>query len=310
MRDKIHLLGNMNKGSFSMDTKQQRALIADIKGQSDLVNAFKVPPLAWPTMLVLLISFVGFALSTYAFVTDLLIPFITVPLSGFLVFWSFTPLHEAVHRNLSTNNWLNDTIGTFSAQLLLPGFSTSLYRYLHVTHHARTGQNDDPDLKFTHKNLFYSMLNAAFLDARWTQFYFSVWNKRPLAERTRFSIGLVLYLGLFVVAFTSAYAVEFIIAFVLPMLVGRMLTVYLFATIQHRKGHEQRVDPIGATSIQDVDSKWWQHLFMLGQSQHLIHHMYPGVPWYKYDAIWRAAKAKIPSDALRPSSYWARNHNH
>lgn len=58
-------------------------------------------------------------------------------------FWSFTPLHEAVHRNLSTINWLNDSIGTLSAQLLLPGFSTSLYRYLHVTHHARTGQDND-----------------------------------------------------------------------------------------------------------------------------------------------------------------------
>ena len=94
------------------------------------------------------------------------------------------------------------------------------------------------------------------------------------------------------------------------MLFGRVITVHLFATIQHRQGHEQRVDPIGATSVQDVHSNWWQHLFMLGQSQHLIHHLYPGVPWYKYDAIWRALKAKTPSEMLRPSSYLVRNHNH
>lgn len=293
-----------------MDTKQQRALITEIKGTPELSEAFTMPTLAWPTMAIFFISFAGFGLSTYALLTGLLSPFITVPISGFFVFWSFTPLHEAVHRNLSTINWLNDYIGTVSAQLLLPGFSTSLYRYLHVTHHARTGQENDPDLKFTQDNLLVCWTNSAFLDVLWTRFYFSVWSERPLGERARFMLGLVLYVTMFVVAFTSPYVVEFIVAFLLPMFLGRVLTVYLLATIQHRKGHEQRVDPLGATSIQDVDSKWWQHLFMLGQSQHLIHHMYPGVPWYKYDPIWRAAKAKIPTEILRPSSYFARNHNH
>lgn len=291
-----------------METKAQRSLINEIKSVPELARSFAVPVLAWPTVLIYFISFIGFGLSTYAFLTGMLSPFITVPISAFFVFWSFTPLHEAVHRNLSTINWLNDSIGTLSAQLLLPGFSTSLYRYLHVTHHARTGQDNDPDLKFTEGNLLLCWVNSAFLDILWMRFYFSVWSERPVAERARFGLGLVLYLTMFAVAFTSAYAIEFIIAFVLPMLLGRVITVYLLATIQHRKGHEQRVDPIGATSIQDVDSKWWQHLFMLGQSQHLIHHLYPGVPWYKYDPIWRAAKSKIPADTLRPSSYLSRNH--
>ena len=148
---------------------------------------------------------------------------------------------------------------------------------------------------------------SAFLDILWTRFYLSVWSDRPFGERARFALGLVLYVTMFVVAFTSAYAVEFITAFLIPMLLGRVITVYLLATIQHRKGHEQRIDPIGATSIQDVNSKWWHHLFMLGQSQHLIHHLYPGIPWYKYDPIWRVAKVKIPSAILRPSSYFSRN---
>ncbi|MEP0070595.1 fatty acid desaturase [Pyruvatibacter sp.] len=234
-------------------------------------------------------------------------PFITIPLSSFFVFWSFTPLHEAVHRNLSNIIWLNDTVGTLGAQLLLPGFSTSLYRFLHVTHHARTGQKDDPDLKFTQDNLLLCWFNSAFLDVLWTRYYLSVWNERPVAERARFGLGLFLYLTMFVVAFISPYTLEFFIAFVVPMLLGRVVTVYLFATIQHRQGHEQRVDPFGATSIQDVHSRWWKHLFMLGQSQHLIHHLYPGVPWFKYDPIWREAKAKVPPEQIRPSGYLVRN---
>ena len=293
-----------------METKQQRALISEIKRDTELTEAFAMPTLAWPTIVILLISFTGFGLSTYAYLMGLLSPLITVPLSSFFVFWSFTPLHEAVHRNLSTIYWLNDLIGTVSAQLFIPGFTTTLYRYLHVTHHSRTGQDNDPDLKFTHKNLLYCWLNGAFLDLLWSKFYFSEWSERPKGERARFVLSLTLYVALLGVAFSSPFAVEFVLAFLLPILFGRVITVHLFATIQHRQGHEQRVDPIGATSVQDIHSKWWQHLFMLGQSQHLIHHLYPGVPWYKYDSIWRALKGRTPSEMLRPSSYLARNHNH
>lgn len=291
-----------------MNAAEQRLIIKEVRTSPELQAALDMPLVAWPTVAIYFISFAGFALSTAALLTGVLSPFITVPLSAFFVFWSFTPLHEAVHRNVSSINWLNDAIGTLSAQLLLPGFSTSLYRYLHVTHHARTGQDDDPDLKFTQGNLLLCWLNSAFLDILWSRFYFSVWQTRPWEERARFSLGLVLYLAMFAVALASPYAVDFLVAFVLPMLLGRVITVYLLATIQHRKGHEQRVDPLGATSIQDVESNWWLHLFMLGQSQHLIHHLYPGAPWYKYDPIWRVAKGKIPSDVLRPSSYFWRNH--
>ena len=175
-----------------MENKAQRSLINEIKSAPELARSFTVPVLAWPTVLIYFISFIGFGLSTYAFLTGMLSPFITVPISAFFVFWSFTPLHEAVHRNLSTINWLNDSIGTLSAQLLLPGFSTSLYRYLHVTHHARTGQDNDPDLKFTEGNLLLCWVNSAFFDILWTRFYFSVWSERPVAERARFGLGLVL----------------------------------------------------------------------------------------------------------------------
>lgn len=293
-----------------MQATKQREIVKDIRNTPELGEAFAMPLIAWPTVLIYFISFIGFVLSTYALLTGMLSSFVTVPVSAFFVFWSFTPLHEAVHRNLSSINWLNDFVGTLSAQLLLPGFSTSLYRYLHVTHHSRTGQNDDPDLKFTESNLLVCWFNSAFLDVLWTKFYFSVWRERPATERARFALGLVLYITMFVVAIASPYTADFFIGFVLPMLLGRVITVYLLATIQHRKGHEQRHDPLGATSIQDVDSKWWHHLFMLGQSQHLIHHLYPGVPWYTYDAIWRVAKTKIPAEILRPSTYFSRNHEH
>ena len=103
-----------------METKAQRKLINSIRSTPELASSFNVPLLAIPTVIVFIVSFLGFGLSTYALLTGFLSPFITIPISGFFIFWSFTPLHEAVHRNISSINWLNDLIGTLSAQLLLP----------------------------------------------------------------------------------------------------------------------------------------------------------------------------------------------
>ena len=163
-----------------MKATEQRLIINEIRNAPELTQSFDADNcLAHNHYLV---SYIGFGLSSYALLSGLLSPFIAVPISAFCIFWSFTPLHEAVHRSLSKFKWLNDLIGTFSAQLLLPGFSTSLYRYLHLTHHSRTGQENDPDLKFTDKNLLSCSINSAFLDILWTRFYFTVWNERPVGE--------------------------------------------------------------------------------------------------------------------------------
>ena len=62
-----------------METKQQRALISEIKRDPELTEAFAMPTLAWPTIAILLISFAGFGLSTYAYLSGLLSPLITIP---------------------------------------------------------------------------------------------------------------------------------------------------------------------------------------------------------------------------------------
>ena len=72
---------------------------------------------------------------------------------------------------------------------------------------------------------------------------------------------------------------------VLPVMLGRIILVYLFATIQHTQGMEQRDDLIGATRMHDVNATHLQRYLVLRQAQHLNHHMYPHVPWYRYNKI-------------------------
>ena len=287
-----------------MDNKTQKLLRQEIRHAEALKGTFATPLLALPTVVVVVLSFLGFALSSYAFLAGYLPALVTIPISALFIFWSFTPLHEAVHGNISRVRWLNDGLGSLCAQLILPGFSAGLYRYLHLSHHARAGQSDDPDMKFIASTWQERVFNSVFLDILWTRFYLANWSSRPKQERRRFLLGLVLYASLFVVGLTSNYAIEFLMTWVLPMMLGRIILIYLFATIQHTQGIEQQEDLIGATRMHDVHGSLLQRYFLLGQAQHLMHHMYPHVPWYRYNKIWQVAPTKIPSTKIRWGNYY------
>ena len=63
-------------------------------------------------------------------------------LNQFAIYMSFTPLHDAVHESASSNERLNNLIGTVSAFLFVPGLSTTIYRNLHMEHHRWVGDRD------------------------------------------------------------------------------------------------------------------------------------------------------------------------
>ena len=54
-------------------------------------------------------------------------------------------MHDAAHRALFKNTWLNDTLGAFFCGWPV-GASLSLYRPYHLSHHRHTQQAEDPDL--------------------------------------------------------------------------------------------------------------------------------------------------------------------
>ena len=71
---------------------------------------------------------------------------IVYPLLIFGFYTSFTTLHEATHRALSSNKYLNYFLGTIAANLLFPFITTTVYRYIHLSHHRYVGNKDlDPD---------------------------------------------------------------------------------------------------------------------------------------------------------------------
>jgi ferredoxin-NADP reductase/fatty acid desaturase len=204
----------------------------------------------------------------------------------------FTPLHDATHRSASSDPVVNDWIGNLAALPLLPGFTTKLYRYLHLEHHRYTGEKDrDPDDAFVSRSPAWRALTWAFIDVHWALFYLRRRRERPVEEQRKFFASLAFFVAWHVAGLTSPWPLEFVLLWLIPQRLGVTLLAYLFAAIQHPDEVEQRERPIQATRMikGGAPMRW----FLLGQSEHLMHHLFPSVPWYRYHDAWLAARSRL-----------------
>jgi len=204
----------------------------------------------------------------------------------------FTPLHDATHGSVSRNPRLNDWLGTIAAVPLFPGFTTGLYRYLHLEHHRHTGIPDkDPDEIAVAAPMPWRLLVWTFIDVYWMGWYARRALQRPKAEVAEAAGSAVFFIGWHAAWLASPYASEFLLLWLLPQRAGITLLVYFFAAIQHPEGVRQNERPLQGTRM--FKGGLLSRVLMISQSQHLMHHMFPAVPYYRYNDAWRAARPFI-----------------
>ena len=119
-------------------------------------------------------------------------------LNQFAIYVSFTPLHDAVHESASSNERINNLIGTVSAFIFVPGLSTTIYRILHMEHHRWVG-----DKRAGPRHLFVdapkAVLPLVLMPPRSgsgpTGTSPSCGAIRPRKERAMFVLTLAIYVG-------------------------------------------------------------------------------------------------------------------
>ena len=241
--------------------------------------------IAIPTIAFSAIILTAFILVLALFTFGYLGTFISTILLVFVTYASYTPLHEAVHGNISGANkkyrWLNNVIGYMMAPII--GIPYTSHKVEHLTHHRCTNQEKDPDVHI--KNWFKSPIDFVRCTVKviWTQ------NTFVLNRNTIFEIAFsVLWRAIFVI-FTGFYG--FIVIF-FGWFMGGMITVYLFSYKPHQPYENTQRYKNTSTMLYPKSLKMLQWS-MFGQNFHTIHHLFPQVPFYHYQKLFSAVEAEL-----------------
>lgn len=222
-------------------------------------------------------------------------------------FWSQTRLatlvHESSHYLLFKNRTLNDVAANLFVVFPFYG-KVGNYRIGHWGHHRNVNDPDhDPDLlrlKRHHPREFplsrwrffweYVVLQFSphkafsYLKGRAEYVAFmkeeeSIKDQSPLSKRTLAIMRIVYHLGLFGTLLWCGWLHYYFLFWVLPL-----VTVYPASLFLREIAHHGNFPDNGDfTNSRVYEGRWLERqiFFPFGEWNHVLHHMFPTIPWHK-----------------------------
>ncbi len=206
---------------------------------------------------------------------------------------TFNTMHEAVHSNISKIRWINNWVGRLSALSLIAPYKG--FRYMHLAHHRHLNiPGKDPDLWCARKYLFLRWLTQNY-------YYYNYFLKTIRVQKTSDIIDSALQmLAQFILIyllwiFDGGYT--FLIAWFIPSKLAVLWLSYCFSYIPHIP-HDCKTQTTRYTATVMRTSPWLT-LPCVYQNYHLIHHLYPSIPFYNYGKVWRIGEDFYKSQGTR-----------
>jgi beta-carotene hydroxylase len=247
---------------------------------------------AWLTVALTFFVVMSFVASLALYAHGLIPPWAATAIVAVLTYFSYTPLHEAAHKNINGDteslSWLNDLCGYLVAPII--GVPYASHRFEHFTHHRYTNQPDkDPDFVISELNQGVRGFFSAIVKFLWNQnafFALHNWSSATLKERLVYCLELTLSIGWRVV-FISLVAQPWVVLVILGgYFLGGFFTGYWFAYRPHLPYQEPKRYQNTNSLIMPTWMKPFEWIW-LGQNLHSIHHLFPRVPFYRYHALHR-----------------------
>ena len=260
----------------------------DIKTQAELkklAELRKSPLISLPALAILIVYYVVYIALWKLSLDGHLNNAVGVAVAAFIAYLAFTPSHDAMHRAFSRIEWVNSLGMRLATFVAVPFGSGKLFRAMHMQHHRFANDEKDPD------HALSSHLKFIPLWGVWPFLYLWTYARNkdqypPLSWYATWGEGIV---GMSVIAVMFWYFPEqMLYLWALPMYFAFFLMCVVFMVLPHYPHHvKDSENPYQATVIR-TGWEWLLTPLMMYQNYHLVHHLYPTVPFYRYKKAWLA----------------------
>ncbi len=245
-----------------------------------------VPKLALPTVAIFVGAVIAFASSTVGYVNGWASLWATIPVNTAVTFVMFTVVHDASHYSVSSQGWVNGLLGRLAWHFVAPVVAFPSFGFIHIQHH-RHANDEDPDTFASHGSVWSLPLRWALAEAFYLRYYAPRARSRPVAEVaetvTMFALSLT---GLAFANVTGNFW-RLAVVFLIPQRIGLTVLAWWFGWLPHHGlADTQRTNRYRATRNR-VGAEWLFTPPLMSQSPHLLHHLHPSVPFYRYLRTWK-----------------------
>ncbi|MEM0981324.1 MAG: beta-carotene hydroxylase [Cyanobacteria bacterium P01_H01_bin.58] len=233
-----------------------------------------------PNLLMLLASIVLISTSTVGYFCWGWIDWCVFSMNVLSLHLAGTVIHDASHNAAHRDRTVNAILGHGSALIL--GFSFPVFTRVHLQHHAHVNDpENDPD-HFVSTGGPLWLIAARFFYHEIYFFRRRLWRKQELWE---WLFARLVVAALVVTAIRFEFLGYLFNFWFSPALVVGIALGLFFDYLPHRPFKERdrwknaRVYPSALLN-----------LMIMGQNYHLVHHLWPSVPWYRYKPTYEVMK--------------------
>lgn len=212
----------------------------------------------------------------------------------------YTVVHEAVHANISSRRkdlrWIDQLAGIIACVPLWLNYHQ--HRRQHMAHHAHTNEDQDPDIyaRGGFVGWVFLRLPVALLG------YFNPVQqyrdcRRFNCTRREYAytfISFVAYAALVIGLVAMGYAREVLVLWFVPWWIGQTVMLTFFTWTPHHDHHET-----GRYRNTRVSLFPFANILLQGQNYHLIHHMMPAIPYYRYKPVFDELRPVLEAKGVR-----------
>lgn len=240
-------------------------------------------PFAWVTILIAIVSSILWCWISFLYINNLINFELSLVLLTLLSYISFTPMHEACHGNIvgRYNHYkkIESFIGHLSA---IPMFIPyGVFKSLHLKHHAHTNDpHNDPDYWVATRNPFILILKVFTIKLSYYGHVLFKSKGKSGSEVIHITLSLGAYILFIIYLSQNNLGLKFFILWISSSIISLALLAFLFDWLPHTP-HKKIGRYIDTRAI----DKKWLSLPMLWQNYHVVHHLYPRVPFYRYRKV-------------------------
>ena len=264
----------------------------DLINNKDLFDSLRQEPeFAWPTIILFFIC-AGFILgSTWAAIYGYISYLAACFINGTAGYFLFSPMHDAIHSSLGRSKQLNLWVGRISFLFYSSLVAFELMRFIHFRHHRNANSDEDEaDGVIQSGPGWFRPLKWPFLDLiyAWKYFGQGYWKERPKSEKRNIIIMALITLVMWPWLVINGYLMELLMLWIIPQRISFFLIAFIFVYLPHVPNDVSEQDnAYRATSIRE-GMEWLLSPLMMYQNYHLVHHLYPNVPFYRLVKLWNA----------------------
>ncbi|MEV0463858.1 fatty acid desaturase [Nocardia tengchongensis] len=248
----------------------------------------QVPTLSWPIVGICTAALAVFGVSTWAALTGAVPAIFTIAASSAAIFVLFTVLHDASHYSISSHRWVNVAFGRVAMFFVSPLISFKSFAFIHIEHHRNTNDDDsDPDHWVSSAPWWQLPIRFPAMDLPYIGFLVKNVRRRPRAEVLETVALMGFSLTVIVTAAVTGNLWTLAVIWLLPERVAMFVLAWWFDWLPHHDLEDTQSENRYRATRNRVGSEWILTPLLLSQNYHLVHHLHPSIPFYRYVAAWR-----------------------